>query len=338
MNHRSSRATEVPPSPRGPCRRSPIGPILVLLVSLLLPLAGARAAAGAALAAVEVAPGVHVVIGSRHEASPENGGEVGNAGIIVGTEASIVINTGTSYAHGRRLIELAERIGGRPVALAVITQPLPEFILGSAAFAERGIPLLAHEAAARLIVQRCEQCLSNLQRLLGDEPMRGTRVVEPQRRIGASTQISVGGRTLELLHLGWGATPGDLAVLDVERGVLFAGALVSAGRVPQLRDADPAGWIAALDALAARPFAALVPGYGTPGDAGALAATRHYLTSVAAHVRQQLEAGASLHECVQGARTHPAFSDFTAWALYEASHTRNVQKLYLDFEAEAFRR
>ncbi len=332
--------TRVPPRPRrARCSGRRLAPLLssALLACALL-LSAAPTEADDRLQVVTLTPGVHAVIGSTNEASPHNGGEVGNAGFIVGAEATVVVNTGTSYQHGRRLIELAERVGGRPVALAIITQPLPEFILGSAAFTERGIPLLAHEAAARLIMQRCEQCLSRLQRLLGEDAMRGTRVVEPARRIAGSTRITVGGRSLELLHFGWGATPGDLAVFDPASGVLFAGALVSAGRVPELRDADVAGWLTALDALAATPFSTLVPGYGRGGDSGALAATRHYLATAAAHVRQRLDEGASLHECVQGARTDPAFAAFSGWALFEASHTRNVQKLYLEFEAEAFRR
>ncbi|MFC5768061.1 MBL fold metallo-hydrolase [Thauera sinica] len=293
--------------------------------------------AGPALAAETAAPvvtpagnGIYTIIGSTNEASPENRGRVGNAGFIVGPDGTVVINTGSSYRHGRELLEAAERIGGKPVVLAVITQPLQEFIMGSAAFAERGIPLLAHEAAARLIGERCEQCLRNLTRLLGAQAMRGTRVVVPARTVSQSGDIEAGGRRLRLLHFGWGSTPGDLAVLDPASGTLFAGALVSVGRIPDLRDADVRGWLDALDALGKLSPRTLVPGYGPVADAGALVPVRHYIERLAEEVLARQRGGASLYEAIRDTRL-PGFAD---WALHAVLHPRNVHRLYLQFENE----
>ena len=75
----------------------------------------------AALTATALGNGVYAVFGSTNEASPENQGRIGNAGFIVGADGTIVINTGSSYRHGRELLETAERVGGKPVVLAVIT-------------------------------------------------------------------------------------------------------------------------------------------------------------------------------------------------------------------------
>lgn len=292
--------------------------------------APAIAADAAAPSVTPVDDGVYALIGSRNEANTDNQGRVGNAGFIVGPAGTIVINTGSSYHHGRELIEAAQRIGGKPVVLAVITQPLQEFIMGSAAFAERGIPLLAHDDGARLIGERCERCLRNLTHLLGAEAMRGTRVVVPQRTVSHSVDIEAGGRPLRLLHFGWGSTPGDLAVYDPASGVLFAGALVSIGRIPDLRDADVLGWLAALRTLGELSPRILIPGYGPPGDTGALAPLTRYIEQASATVRDIQRSGASLYEAIQGAK----LTEFADWALYPVLHPRNVHKLYLQFENE----
>jgi glyoxylase-like metal-dependent hydrolase (beta-lactamase superfamily II) len=295
---------------------------------------GAVAAMAQSLPAIELAAGVHVVVGDSGEASADNGGAIGNIGIIVGGDAIVVINTGSSHRHGVRILETAEALGGKSVVLAIITQPLQEFVMGAAAFAERGIPIVAHEAAARLIVERCERCLANLTALLGEEAMRGTRVVAPDRTVSGSQPIVAGGRPLRLLHYGWAHTPGDLAVLDPASGVLFSGALVSVGRVPAVRDAQPAGWLEALAELERLPVQTLVPGYGPPGSLADIGPVRDYLTLLDERVGALVDDGAGLQETLRAAE----LPQFAHWALYPVMHPRNVQHRYLRLETEIFDR
>lgn len=305
-----------------------------LVASLALGALLVASQATAQTAPVEVARGVFVLEGSMNEASAENAAEVGNVGFIVGESGTIVINTGGSYRHGKRILETAERTGGKPVVLAVITQPLQEFIMGNAAFAERGIPLLAHEAAARLIAERCETCLLNLKALLGEEVMKGTRVVVPDRTLQESGTIVEGGREIRLLHFGRGSVPGDLAVLDTASGALFAGALVSNRRIPEMRDADTDGWLKGLAQLSALSFRALVPGYGPPGARSDISAMRRYLESITDLVGDTLREGTSLYDAVRTTEL-PEFAD---WALYGVIHRRNVQTVYLQLEVAEFDR
>jgi glyoxylase-like metal-dependent hydrolase (beta-lactamase superfamily II) len=286
----------------------------------------------ATLGGVRVAAGVYAFIGDLGAASRDNRAEVGNGGFIVGDSGIVVVNTGGSYCHGRRMLEAAEHIGGRPVLLAIITQPLQEFVMGSAAFAERGIPVLAQQSAAAMIERRCHTCLRNLTDLLGTDAMSGTRVLRPQRTVEGSQAIDVGGRRLELWHFGWAQTPGDLVVLDPTSGVLFAGALVSIGRVPDVHDADLDGWQRALTALQVLPFERLVPGYGPVGSRSDLAPVGAYLHALRDRVAALLADGASLGEAI-GAAPLPAYA---TWSLYDSLHRRNVQQVYLQLESQAF--
>lgn len=287
-----------------------------------------------ALDSIELAPGVHVFLGSIDEAGVDNGARVGNGGFIVGTSGTLVINTGTSYRHGREMLETAERIGRQPVAAVVITQPLQEFLMGNAAFSERGIAILAPRASAELIAARCAQCLANLRIMLGDETMAGTRIVVPDVLEQSTGAFTVGGRALTLILPGRGSAPGDLAVFDHASGVLFAGALVSNRRIPELRDADVEGWHAALASMRTLPTRKVVPGYGSPADTAVIDATEAYLNDLTTGVTAALDAGLSLTDTL-GLVSLPAYAN---WARYVPVHRRNVQHEYLRLEAVRFGR
>ncbi|MBI3526528.1 MAG: MBL fold metallo-hydrolase [Betaproteobacteria bacterium] len=277
----------------------------------------------------KVADGVYAFIGDAGEISAANRGFVGNSGFIVGPSGVIVIDTGTSYRHGRRMLEAIAQITDKPVELAIVTHAVQEFLFGNAAFAERGVPILAHRETTKLMKARCERCLENLKPVLGEE-LEGTRLVPPQRDIDATTTIEVGGRRLELLYLGWASTPGDLAVLDPDSGVLFAGGMVSIGRIPDIRDSDFEGWQRALRELAGFWPARIVPGFGPVSDPGAITQTAAYLDALDQTVKTLYAESSSLMEAVEKAIL-PAYRD---WSMYATTHRQNALHRYLQLELQ----
>jgi len=281
-----------------------------------------------ALEPVPVADDVYAFIGATDEPSPANGGFTGNAGFIVARDGVVVIDTGASLRHGRAMLAAIRRISGKPIVLVVNTNAVQEFLFGNAAFASIGAPLLTHRRSAQLMHERCAHCLENLRLLLGEEAMRGTRLVVPGRLVDGSLILNVGGRELELLHFGWGATPGDLVVLDRRSGVVFAGGLVSIGRVPETRDGKIDGWIAALDALARLPARRVVPGHGPVSDLAQALRTRDYLLDLDSLARRLYEQRLSLLEALDRSEL-PAYRD---WGAYATVHRRNLQQRYLELE------
>ena len=305
---------------------------LAALLCLALPATTLSAADAHGLE--NLAPGVWVLVGDVSDASPTNLAEVGNVGFIAGDSGVLVVGAGGRFIHGERILASARRISAKPVVGVVITQALQEFLMGSAAFAAQGIPLIAHDATAELIAARCDQCERQLRSLLGDAVMQGTRVIVPDQRLHGPREIDLGGRVVSLLTPGWGASPGDVAVWDSHSRTLFGGALVTNRRIPALRDARLQSWLDVLQTLAALGPEHVVPGYGPPGNAGLLDATAGYLQRLQAQVRQQLEAGAGLSDTIK----LPAPADYRDWALHPAAHKRNLQYEYLHQEAEAFGR
>lgn len=295
----------------------------LLLIGVSLPPAHA-------LQPIQVGEGVYAFIGDPGEIGPGNEGDIGNSGFIVGSSGVVVIDTGVSFRHGKAMIEAIRRVSDKPVELVVNTHAVQEFLFGNAAFAELGAPLLAHVKTAELMRERCQHCLENLRKILGPQAMAGTRLVLPETTVEGSTILEAAGRTLELLYFGWASTPGDMAVLDRRSGVLFAGGLVSAGRIPVLRDGKLDGWLHALDQLGRVPARVIVPGHGPPGGPEIIQATAFYLRALDEKVQALYKAGAGLIDAVDSA-TLPAYA---GWSMYPSLHRQNVLHRYLQLEVE----
>ena len=300
-----------------------------LLLSCLIASAHAYA-----LEPIAVADAVYAFIGERGEISPANQGNVGNSGFIVGASGVIVVDTGASYRRGQRMISAIRGVTDKPIVLVVITHAVQEFVFGSAAFADIGAGLLTHAKTADLMRQRCNHCLENLVSQLGQEAMAGTRLVVPNRTFERSQAMRVAGRDIELLHFGWASTPGDVAVLDRASGVVFAGGLVSNGRIPELRDGQLAGWLQALDLLQRLPAQIIVPGHGPVGGRELADLTAAYLRALDEQVQSMYKRGATLTQTVD----EVALPAFAHWDLYPTLHRQNALHRYLQLETEELSR
>ena len=198
---------------------------------------------------VTLADGVHADLGDYGAITLANRGEIANSGLIVGTRSALVIDSGVSQVHGERLYRAWKAKTDRPFEALLLTQPIQEFLFGAGAFRSHGVTVIAHRDAALLMRQRCENCLTHLRELLPGGLMKGTALIAPDRLLDAAIPLDLGGRSVQLIDAGKATTPGTLAVFDPVSGTLFAGGLIAHQRIPSLRDARIAEWIAALDAL-----------------------------------------------------------------------------------------
>ena len=268
--------------------------------------------------------------GSGGEAAPENLGRTGNAGFIVGPAGVLVIDTGVSYRHGQALLAEIARVTPLPVRRVLLTHTRQEFLFGAAAFRERGIPVHMHRDAARLMAARCDGCLKALKRLLGDDAMRGTTMFSPDEVFESSHDLDLIGRPVRVLFYGHSSGPGDIAVLDADSGVLFAGGLLDQGYIPDVQDSDFAAWTSALAALKTLPLRRLVPGHGPAAGPELVATVAAYLAQLQARMAELLARGAALSEAADLAEL-PAFR---GWDQYDTIHRRNASLVYLRLERE----
>lgn len=311
----------------------------VAALAALMALAGGTAgcAGGAARAlpasgpapgeVAEVAPGVFMRRGHPGEIDGSDG-RVGNAGFIVGPTGVIVVDTGTSYRDGQAMIDAVARVTPKPIHHVLLTQARQEFLFGGAAFRERGIPIHMHRDAARLMAARCEGCLRTLKRVLGADVMAGTTMFKPDVVFDADMTDRSIGRPVRLLVPPQAASPGNLAVFDEQTGTLFAGALVDHERIPDVQDADLAGWRLALAQLSMLPLRRIVPGHGPLAPAAAVGQVDRYLVELPARLAGLLRDGVALSDVADAAEL-PAFS---RWDQYDVVHRRNASIVFLQLE------
>ncbi|MCX8003524.1 MAG: MBL fold metallo-hydrolase [Burkholderiaceae bacterium] len=276
-------------------------------------------------AAVRVNDAVYVLRGEGVDADARNRGRTAHAAFVVGPRGVIVVDTGVSYRHGEAIMAAVARVTERPIVAALITHPAQEYLFGAAAFQARGIPVLMHRRAAALAAQRCGECLRRLTQRLGASEMAGTRVPTPDRLLDGDTELDAGGLSLRVLAAEHASAPGALAVFEPVSATLIVGDLAFVGRVPDLRDADVAGWLAMLDRLRATGCVHLIPGRGAFGRCTDLEAQARYLTALDARAQRLAREGVSLLQV-------PALADlpeFAHWDGYAALHPANAARLFL---------
>ena len=279
---------------------------------------------------VEVARGVYVVQGAPGEVDPDTLGRIGNAGFIVGDTGVVAIDTGTSYRHGVALLAALRRITDKPVRLALITHTRQEFLFGANAYREQGIPIRMHAKAANLMRSRCDRCLKTLNQVLGVAEMQGTAMFKPDQEYEASHEIDTIGRRIQVLYHGHSSGPGDVAIFDLQSGVLFAGGLLDQSRIPDVQDSDVDGWTHALHSLRQLPIKKVVPGHGPVASSQLIDTVDRYLAQLQGRLMELLESGAALSEVPDAA----SLPEFARWDQYETIHRRNASILFVRFERD----
>lgn len=302
------------------------------LVALLAAVIGTTTAAAAPIAPERAANGVYWLRGAGGEIDAGNGGRIANVAFVVGTRGVAVIDSGVSYREGEDIIAAVRSVSEQPIRLVILTHPSQEVVFGAGAFQDRGIAVLAHRASAELIASRCDACLARLRQALGEDAMASTRVPKVDRMIESDEIIDTIGRRLRVIATGASSAPGAIAVLDEQTSTLMAGSLVSVRRVPDLRDADVAGWRAAFATLRATRCARLIPAYGPLGTCADIEPFARYFDALDTRVRELLRERVGLVDLAQRAQL-PQFAD---WDQYAVLHPANANRTYLRLERQAF--
>jgi len=203
-------------------------------------------------------------------------------GLVVGGERALVVDTRGDTRQGAELAAAVRTVTALPLVV-VITHAHFDHCFGTAALGAEAVyahPRCTAAIRATAAAQRAEW--SAYYRDRGDhrtaDALAATEPSLPDRPAPAT--LDLGGRTVELAHLGAGHTEHD--VVAHVGDVVFAGDLVEQGAPPDLADAVLAAWPATLAALLELHPRVVVPGHGEPVDAGFVAAQRAELAEVAA--------------------------------------------------------
>ena len=304
---------------------------LALVLAILAPYAGESKAEDRIVVPVtEIAPGVFVHQGKQETFTPENQGDVSNAGFVVGTEAVAVIDTGGSRLVGEALLQAIRQRTSLPVRYVINTHMHPDHVFGNAAFTGETPRFAGHHKLHRALSARRDQYLSVNKSLLGTA-FEGIEIILPTEAIVGKKTIDLGGRQLILEAHPTAHTDNDLTVHDVQTGTMFMGDLLFSGHIPVV-DGSIKGWLALMKELATRKLERVVPGHGPallPWP-DAMAAQQRYLETIAGEIRQFIADGKTLADAAKTV----GLTEKDAWLLFDDFNARNVSASFAELEWE----
>jgi glyoxylase-like metal-dependent hydrolase (beta-lactamase superfamily II) len=221
----------------------------------------------------EVATGIFLAV-----AEPESV----NLGLVVGSERALLVDTGSSPTQGRAVRDSVAALVEVPLATVVVTHWHYDHAFGLAAFSD--VATIAHESVAGRIGSTA--AVAEAQRL-GVDP---AELALPNAEIVVAAAVDLGGRRVEIAHLGSGHTDGDVVVVVPDADLVFAGDLIESAGPPSFgADAVAEEWAGTLDGLIGLMTAqtVAVPGHGDPVNRGFVFEQRGWIAAKAAGAIQQ---------------------------------------------------
>ncbi|MFJ6820641.1 MBL fold metallo-hydrolase [Streptomyces niveus] len=205
-------------------------------------------------------------------------------GLVVGEDAVLLYDTGSTLREGAEIRAQAQALCGRRVTHIALSHAHFDHVLGTAAFS--GARVYGAVGLRELLLRGRESVLASAVRHGVPAPEAASAVdalVVPRHPVTGEWTLDLGGRQVLLANVGPGHSGHDLALfVPGGREVVFCGDLVEESGEPQAGDdAVPARWPAALDRLLALggEDAVYVPGHGAVVDAAFVRAQRDALAA-----------------------------------------------------------
>jgi glyoxylase-like metal-dependent hydrolase (beta-lactamase superfamily II) len=230
-----------------------------------------------------------------------NVGLVPNVGIIVGTRATLVVDTGLGPRNGEAIVREMKKISATPDVYVVTTHYHPEHSLGAAAF--KGAKLVMTRIQQQDMTELGKQIQDTFAKrsALTADLLNGVAYPTPDILFDREHRLDLGGVHVRLMWRGPVTlhTRGDTMVWVEEDRVLFTGDVVMSQRfLAAQNNSSITAWLATLDELRALNPLHVVPSHGRIGDATLIARDRAFLQAVQKRVSELKGAGKSIDEAV----------------------------------------
>jgi glyoxylase-like metal-dependent hydrolase (beta-lactamase superfamily II) len=230
-----------------------------------------------------------------------NVGGVPNVGIIVGTKATLVVDTGMGPRNGETIVREMKKVSKTPDIYLVTTHYHPEHSLGAGAF--KGAKLVMTRIQQQDMTELGKQIQDTFasRSALNAELLNGVPYPKADILFDREHRLDLGGVHARLMWRGPAAmhTRGDTMIWIEEDRVLFTGDVVMSQRfLAAQNNSSITTWLSTLDELAALKPARVVPSHGSIGDEKLIARDREFLLAVQAKAGELKRAGTSIEETV----------------------------------------
>jgi glyoxylase-like metal-dependent hydrolase (beta-lactamase superfamily II) len=266
-----------------------------LLAVASLPVRGQRGPAPDPL----IREGVTVKLGPHTYAIPDGGVPlVPNVGIVVGSRATLVVDTGLGRRNGEAVLREVAKVSRNETLYLVTTHFHAEHTMGYTAFP----PSAQYVNSTIQEAEFDEGGMRQVQTFASRSPMTAELLKDAARRPAAVTfdrehVLDLGGVRARLVVVGPTHTKGDTVVFVEGDGVVFAGDVVmNQSFVGANQNSSMRAWLAAFDRIAAMQPSTIVPAHGEIGPGAILSTLQTVVRNIQSRARELKAQGRSVDE------------------------------------------
>ena len=244
-----------------------------------------------------------------------NVGLVPNVGIIVGSKATLVVDTGLGPRNGEAIVREMKKISRNADVFVVTTHYHPEHSLGAGAFSGAKLVMTRVQQQEMSEVGKAIQDTFASRSAINKELLSGVPYPTPDILFDREHRLDLGGVHVRFFWRGPGAmhTRGDTMVFVEEDRVLFTGDVVMSQRfLAAQNNSSLKTWLLVLDELNALKPLHVVPSHGKLGDATLIARDREFIQAVQSRVAALKRDGKSIDDAVAAvvAEIAPRYPEF----------------------------
>lgn len=186
-----------------------------------------------------------------------------NAGIVVGKNGVMVIDTLVSAKEGKQLLADIREITSLPILFVVNTHYHLDHSWGNCAFADENAVIIAAEPGRNLLKTSSKAGLEKPEQYgLTKDDVKGTVLTPATITFKGEMTIDLGGVVVDLKQLPHGHCQDNLIAWIEADKVLFAGDLMFVECHPFMGEGNIGDWVKNLDELAVYKAKTIIPGHG----------------------------------------------------------------------------
>jgi glyoxylase-like metal-dependent hydrolase (beta-lactamase superfamily II) len=203
-----------------------------------------------------------------------------NVAIVIGTRATLVVDTGLGPRNGATVARVAARLSSNQKLFLTTTHFHPEHAAGEGGFPPNTVLIRdavqqqeMEQHGAEMVAMFSSRSAQHTE-LLADATLRSPDII-----FDTEAKLDLGGVTVRLLWFGGAHTKGDELTFVEPDGTLISGDVVQNKVVPNIfgDGGTPSSWLAVLDKISALPVRLVLPDHSAPGDGSLVAKERAFI-------------------------------------------------------------
>jgi len=269
----------------------------------------------------EISPGVYAYF------QAEGSWFLSNAGLIVGNDRSIVIDSLGTISFNQAFLDEIKKVNNKPVRYLVNTHHHGDHIYGNHLFLEA--VAICHSRCREEMLKGGAPDPERLSQVFPGFDFTGIEVTPPDITFDRQLTLYLDRRAVQLLYYEPAHTVGDIIAWLPQEGVVFGGDLLFLYSTPLCMQGSFAGWIRAMEAMIDLNARVYIPGHGPECGKEGVIECHDYLVFLRDEARKRFDAGMSALD----AAWDIDIGRFRKWANWERI-VANVARLYNEFRGE----